>query len=901
MKYIKHLLVLFLVSIVTVSCDDEEVSYALDDLSAPTDVNAKFDISQDEKGLVTVMPTANGATQFEVYFGDETNETPTILNPGETATHTYAEGEFNLRIVAIGLTGLKSELVRVVTISMDAPEDLNVDVAISGTNPYEVMVTPTATNATVYDVYFGDMEDEEPTTIMNGETATHIYAEVGDYTVRVVARGAGTATLEYTEEISITGASNAMKFPITFDDATVNYEFVTFDGASFEVVTNPDLSGANTAETKVGAITNSGVAYEGGSFELGTPVDFSGDNKTITIKFWSQKEVSVLMKFEGGVNDERQNEVVATHGGTGWEVMTFNFATSATKSYIDGNQGVGEAFVPTGQYSILTLFVDGGGTMDGTFYIDDIMKAAVDNGDPLKLPLDFDGDLAYAAATTGTTFEVVTNPNQSGINNSDTKVGKVTNNGEQYEALTVQLDEAIDFSSASKTITMKVYSMTAYPVLFKLEAGVNGERANEVEVNHGGTGWEELTFDFATNARKSFVNGDGENGAPFVPTGKYDSFSIFLDFAGTTAGDFYIDDIELNGNGNGGTDGGETSKEPTTAAPTPSAASANVRSIFSDAYGDPSAVNYYPDWGQSTQYEMVSPGGNAAIKYSDVNYQGIDLGEEIDVTGFDKVHIDVWSGDYTSIDFYLISKASGEQKVALNVAPNKWNSLEISLKDFTDQNLSLNDIFQFKFDVQPEVGGTFFIDNLYFSKSGTTTGGGTDNGGETPSGTAPYSPINFEAGGYGANFTWSVFENAGNPALEIVDNPSKTGINTSSKVAKFTALKDGQPYAGVESKRNADLGDFKFDASNKIVKVMVYKTTISNVGLKFSEANGEAQQEILVPNTKINEWEELTFDLSGSIGAGVTGVITQIIIFPDFQDRDADNVVYFDNITFGSN
>lgn len=171
------------------------------------------------------------------------------------------------------------------------------------------------------------------------------------------------------------------------------------------------------------------------------------------------------------------------------------------------------------------------------------------------------------------------------------------------------------------------------------------------------------------------------------------------------------------------------------------------------------------------------------------------------------------------------------------------------------------------------------------------------------SGTAPYNPINFETGGFGANWTWTVFENGSNPPVEIVANPFKTGINTSATVAKITALKAGQPWVGCESKHGADIGSFKFDATNKIVRIWVYKTVISDVGLKFAEANGDAQPEVKVANTKINEWEELRFDMSGSIGKGATGIVDQIIIFPDFNllGRTSDNVVYFDNITFSSN
>jgi hypothetical protein len=185
-----------------------------------------------------------------------------------------------------------------------------------------------------------------------------------------------------------------------------------------------------------------------------------------------------------------------------------------------------------------------------------------------------------------------------------------------------------------------------------------------------------------------------------------------------------------------------------------------------------------------------------------------------------------------------------------------------------------------------------------FNKNDSGGGGGDDTG----NGTMPNGPIDFETGGYGANWTWTVFENSVNPpSLEIVSNPNSSGINTSSTVAKFTALSSGAAYAGCESQHGSDIGSFKFDSNNSIVKIMVYKTVISDVGLKFVESDGEAQPEVKVANTKTNEWEELTFDLSGSIGKGKTGIIDQIVIFPDFKDRSSDHIIYFDNISFGSN
>ena len=159
--------------------------------------------------------------------------------------------------------------------------------------------------------------------------------------------------------------------------------------------------------------------------------------------------------------------------------------------------------------------------------------------------------------------------------------------------------------------------------------------------------------------------------------------------------------------------------------------------------------------------------------------------------------------------------------------------------------------------------------------------------------------VDFETAGTGAGFTWAVFENDDNPALEILANPDNSGINTSATVGKITARATGQPWAGTET-AHGDIGPITLDSSNSIVKVMVYKSVISDVGVKFAIPDGGAQMEIRVPNTLLNQWEDLTFDLSGYIGLHGTIGIDQFIFFPDFDDspggRSGDNVVYFDNV-----
>tara|TARA_B100000780_G_scaffold97502_1_gene67967 strand:- start:1105 stop:2379 length:1275 start_codon:yes stop_codon:yes gene_type:complete len=164
------------------------------------------------------------------------------------------------------------------------------------------------------------------------------------------------------------------------------------------------------------------------------------------------------------------------------------------------------------------------------------------------------------------------------------------------------------------------------------------------------------------------------------------------------------------------------------------------------------------------------------------------------------------------------------------------------------------------------------------------------------------APIDFEAGGEGANWGWNVFENADNPPLEFVSNPDPSGINQSAMVAKFTARDTNAgaaPYAGLESQHGGNIGTFDLTIDNALVNIMVYKTKISDVGIKFATPSGGAQLEIKVANTLINQWELITIDFSGYIGLGETTGLDQIIVFPDFINRTADDIIYFDNITFG--
>jgi uncharacterized protein YciU (UPF0263 family) len=270
---------------------------------------------------------------------------------------------------------------------------------------------------------------------------------------------------------------------------------------------------------------------------------------------------------------------------------------------------------------------------------------------------------------------------------------------------------------------------------------------------------------------------------------------------------------------------------------------------------------------------------------------------------------------YAGLFFDLASKVdfSEEQSIKIKIySPGVGQNILLKLEDSADATINkevgmtttvANEWEEISFAFSPSDSDKFDKMVLFFDfngdKDATTVHYFDDivlaaGGGGTVATTTSF-PVNFEtpANG-GAAENWSVFENVDNPALEIISNPDASGANTTATVAQFTARKDGQAYAGTITQLETP---FTLSAANSTVKILVWKTVISDVAIKFENAAGGSTGEIKVANTKTNEWEELTFDFSGVVGDPNNTNITGLIVFPDFNDsRTQDNVVYFDNI-----
>ncbi len=167
---------------------------------------------------------------------------------------------------------------------------------------------------------------------------------------------------------------------------------------------------------------------------------------------------------------------------------------------------------------------------------------------------------------------------------------------------------------------------------------------------------------------------------------------------------FYVDNIYLYNSGT-------PPSAPTTPAPPPTRPAANVISVFSDAYTNIPGTDLNPNWGQATVVTQVSIQGNNTLRLGGLNYQGIQLGSNQNVSGMQFLHLDFWTANSTSLMVFLISPGPVERPFVLTVPTTGWSSIDIPLSAFAPVNLS--NVFQFKF----EGNGDIFLDNVYFFRN----------------------------------------------------------------------------------------------------------------------------------------------------------------------------------------
>lgn len=120
---------------------------------------------------------------------------------------------------------------------------------------------------------------------------------------------------------------------------------------------------------------------------------------------------------------------------------------------------------------------------------------------------------------------------------------------------------------------------------------------------------------------------------------------------------------------------------------------------------------------------------------------------------------------------------------------------------------------------------------------------------------------------------------------EVVENPSKEGINTSDKCLKFTIT--GKEWDNGSAAKGLTCDAF----DSKRLSLMIKKDVNSNVRVEI-KCNDVTKKVVAWYDGK-GEWRKLYFDFSTN---NAEGTPTEITIYPTTDNVDGEQVVYIDNI-----
>jgi hypothetical protein len=221
-------------------------------------------------------------------------------------------------------------------------------------------------------------------------------------------------------------------------------------------------------------------------------------------------------------------------------------------------------------------------------------------------------------------------------------------------------------------------------------------------------------------------------------------------------------------------------------------------SLYSGAYTNVDSTDFFPGWGQTTLISEFYVATDTMIKYSNFNYQGIQLKNGIDVSNMTKLHIDFWSTNCTAFEVSLINTSPAptvEQAFTVTPTLGGWNSFDIDLSNYN--NIALHNVGQIKLVSTPfggTPGPTVYLDNIYFYKSATTP---TITNFTIPSKNMGNTPFSITAPT--SNSTGAFTYTSSNPAVATILGSTITIVGIGNTTIKATQAAVGGFTAGTKS------------------------------------------------------------------------------------------------------
>ncbi len=878
MKTFKYFLSVMLFVVAVMACTKEE--FGSDDfvssVVAPANVTAFFTVTQDNTGTVTITPNSEGAVKYDLYLGDGTAD-PVKIEQGKNLTHVYAEGTYEVKLVAYGITGLKTESTDQLVVSFKAPENVVVEIENDAAISKRVNVKVTADYATMFEVYFGEEGNDEPVGANIGDIASYVYQEAGTYTIKVVAKSAAIETVEVVQEFEVT----AILQPLVKAPRPVSREEADVVSIFSDAYTNVVVTEWNPGW---------------GQSTVLTPFDVDGDNilkydylnyTGIVTDYANPTDVSAMeyVHFDYWTNDAETIgfKIVNTSYDAGNPLKEFEVTNTVTEVGKWVSVDIPLSDFTTDMSGVTQmLFVSNGVTV----FIDNLYFWKEPS--TVVVPIIFDDFDANRGITTWAgddcgMNDAFANPFKTGINTSD-KVLEYNDGGGTYANVRFDIAPSNFKVSAKNTFSLKIYvpsstsEGSSSQISLKLQDGTAGEpwtTQTEIIKPIVFDQWQTVTFDFVND---DYVNWSTVTTAPADRT---DLNRVVLQVNGEGNNNkviAYIDDfsygVDDSGSGTPPFDGGLV-----TNGDFQSGASPWIIGVGTD----PAPV--------------VTEGGNT---YYSVNVSA--AGNPWDVNVSQKLEIingatytltfDAWSNVNRPIiaGIGLSADPWSNTVETVNITTSKQTYTRTLTADFGAANARV------LFDLGA-AAGTVNIDNVSLVNN--------DGGGTPPpsSGTQIDLPVDFES----TTVDYTLTDFGGN-ASSLVADPT----NASNTVAKAIKTDAAEFWAGTTiGTDNGFATNIPITLTNSKMTVRVWSPDAGTpIRLKIEDANDKTHTcETEVNTTVAGGWETLTFDFTNqapgtellSVGLSNGWVYNKASIFFNFGTDGAtagEKTYYFDDVLF---
>ncbi|MDG2195127.1 MAG: hypothetical protein P8K77_09860 [Polaribacter sp.] len=488
MKKIKTVYKLIIVLIIFSACTDDlrDLSF-LENIDPPSNVSAAYQITQDNTGLVTIIPSADGATFFDISFGDGTADSEK-LKSGENVQNIYSEGTYQVKIIAYNINGDSTEKTQQLIVSFKGPENLVVLIENDNAVSKKVTVTANADFATMFDFYTGETGNTTPVSGNIGATVSYTYQNAGTYSIKVVAKGAAIATSEYTVDFEVTEILQ----PIVAAPKPPTREAIDVVSIYSDEYTDISVSewnpgwGQSTVLTTVAIAGNNTLRYADLNYtgivtDYGNPTDIS-TMEYVHFDYWTPDATAVSFKLVNTSSSgaSKESEVAVSSIGVGsWKSVEIKLS-----EYTTDLTGITQMLFSS---SNAIVFID-----NLYFYKSPSATSSV-------APIDFETPFSLSSFDGGE-ISLVDNPDTNG--NSSAMVAKMVKGaGQTWAGSKITVPQPFSFSGGTN-VKVKVWSpRVGLNLLLKFEDATpwpNTTASAEItSTTTVANGWEELTFDFS--------------------------------------------------------------------------------------------------------------------------------------------------------------------------------------------------------------------------------------------------------------------------------------------------------------------------------------------------------------------------------------------------------------------